>query len=289
MSFLEHIASCNTFRAEGYRPLLLGTTRIGWMRHDNAAVLRRFPDIFAVTERDVALVAGGGFEALSAAIDRVIEALLAEGCIDKWRHEDFAVRPRWGEAPLFKLDRGAVAFFGIRSYGVHLNGVRRDGTGRNDGALKLWIGRRAADKKVAPNKLDNMVAGGIGHGHGLVETLIKEAGEEAALPPALVAHAVPVGALTYRMATELGMREDVLFVFDLDIPADFTPRNTDGEIAEFQLMPARDIIARVRESDDFKFNVNLVIIDFALRNGLITPDDEPDYVAIVTGLRQPLD
>jgi hypothetical protein len=81
----------------------------------------------------------------------------------------------------------------------------------------------------------------------------------------------------------------VLFVFDLDIPADFTPRNTDGEIAEFQLMPARDIVARVRESDDFKFNVNLVIIDFALRNGLITPDDEPDYVAIVTGLRQPLD
>jgi 8-oxo-dGTP pyrophosphatase MutT (NUDIX family) len=283
MSFLDHIAACNTYRAEGFRPLLLGTTRIGWVRHDNAAVLQRFPAIFTVSERAVALTAGGGFDALSEAVDGVIEALVAEGRVDKWRHEDFAVVPRWGQAPLFKLDRGAVGFFGIRSYGVHVNGIRRDAE-----ALRLWIGRRAGDKKVAPDKLDNLVAGGIGYGHGLIETLVKEAAEEAALPQALAARALPVGALTYRMATTAGMREDVLFVFDLDVPADFTPRNTDGEIAEFHLLPAREVVARVRAGDDFKFNVNLVIIDFALRHGLITPD-EPDYVAIVTGLRQKLD
>src|SRR5438270_2804390 len=172
MSFLDHIATCNTYRAEDYRPLRLGATRIGWVRHDNAAMLQRFPEVFAVSEREVALIAGGGFAGLSAAVDGVIETLVAEGRIDKWRHEDFAVRPRWGEAPLFKLDRGGGGFFGIRSYGVHINGVRRDGD-----AVNLWIGRRAADKKVAPNKLDNMVAGGIGYGHGLVETMIKEAGE----------------------------------------------------------------------------------------------------------------
>lgn len=288
MSFLDHIATCNTYRAEDFRPLLLGATRIGWVRHDNAAVLQRFPAVFAVSERDVALVAGGGFDALSQAVDEVIETLVAEGRIDKWRHEDFAVAPRWGQKPLFKLDRGAVGFFGIRSYGIHINGMRRDAIGGGNGALELWIGRRAGDKKVAPNKLDNMVAGGIGHGHGLVETLIKEAAEEADVAPDLAARAVPVGALTYRMATTVGMREDVLFVFDLDVPADFIPRNTDGEIAEFNLMPAREVVARVRDSNEFKFNVNLVIIDFALRHGLITAD-EPDYLAIVTGLRQLLD
>jgi hypothetical protein len=53
-------------------------------------------------------------------------------------------------------------------------------------------------------------------------------------------------------------------------------------------MPAREVVARVRETDDFKFNVNLVIIDFAVRNGLLTAD-EPDYLAVVTGLRQQLD
>jgi len=283
MSFVDHIQACNTYRAANFRPLRLGATRIGWVRHDNAAALRRFPAVFAVSEASVALVAGGGFAELSEAVDGVIEALVAEGRIDKWRYEDFAVTPRWGQPPLFKLDRGAVAFFGIRSYGVHVNGVRRDTDG-----LKLWIGRRAADKKVAPDKLDNMVAGGLGHGHTLDETLIKEAAEEAALPRDLATRAVPVGALTYRMATKAGMREDVLFVFDLDLPAEFVPRNTDGEIAEFYLLPASAVISRVRDSDDFKFNVNLVIIDFALRHGLITPD-EPDYLDIVTGLRQPLD
>ncbi len=283
MRFVDHIETCNSYRAADFRPLRLGSTRIGWIRHDNAAALRRFPAVFAVAEDAVALIADGGFVELSAAVDGVIDALVAEGRIDKWRYEDFAVAPRWGQAPLFKLDRGAVAFFGIRSYGVHVNGMRHDADG-----LKLWTGRRAADKRVAPNKLDNMVAGGIAHGHGLVETLIKEAEEEAALPRDLAARAVPVGALTYRMATRSGMREDVLFVFDLELPADFTPRNTDGEIAEFHLLPASAVVSRVRDSDDFKFNVNLVIIDFALRHGLITPD-EPDYLAIVTGLRQQLD
>jgi 8-oxo-dGTP pyrophosphatase MutT (NUDIX family) len=283
MSFLDHIRACNTYRAERFLPLVMGGTRVGWLRHDNAAALRRFPAVFAVSDGAVAIIAGGGFDALSAEIDRVIEALVAEGRIDKWRHEDFAVAPRWGQKPLFKLDRGAIGFFGIRAYGVHLNGLRRDADG-----LTLWIGRRASDKKVAPNKLDNMVAGGIGHGHGLVETLIKEAAEEAAVPRDLIDRAVPVGALFYRMETESGLRDDVLFVFDLEVPADFTPRNTDGEIAEFHAMPAREVVARVRDGDDFKFNVNLVIIDFALRHGLITPD-EPDYLDIVAGLRRPLD
>ena len=283
MSFLDHIRACNTYRAERFLPLVIGGTRIGWLRHDNAAALRRFPAVFAVSEGTVAIIAGGGFDALSSELDRVIEALVAEGRIDKWRYEDFPVAPRWGQEPLFKLDRGAVGFFGIRAYGVHLNGLRRDADGPT-----LWIGRRASDKKVAPNKLDNMVAGGIGHGHGLYETLVKEAAEEAAVPRNLIDRAVPVGALLYRMETKAGLRDDVLFVFDLDVPADFTPRNTDGEIAEFHAMPAREAVACVRDGDDFKFNVNLVIIDFALRHGLITPD-EPDYLDIVAGLRGPLD
>jgi len=283
MSFLDHIRACNTYRAERFLPLIIGGTRIGWVRHDNVETLRRFPAVFAVSGGAVAITAGGGFDALSVEIDRVIEALVAEGRIDKWRHEDFAVVPRWGQQPLFKLDRGAVSFFGVRAYGVHLNGLRRDPAGPT-----LWIGRRASDKRVAPNKLDNMVAGGIGHGHGLVETLVKEAAEEAAVPRDLIDRAVPVGALLYRMETRSGLRDDVLFAFDLEVPADFTPRNIDGEIAEFHAMPAREVLARVRDGDDFKFNVNLVIIDFALRHGLITPD-EPDYLDIVAGLRRAVD
>src|SRR6185437_7011728 len=115
-----------------------------------------------------------------------------------------------------------------------------------------------------PNKLDNLVAGGIGNGHGVRATLVKEADEEAGIPSELIACAVPVGAMTYRMDTEGGIRDDVMFVYDLAVPADFAPRNRDGEIARFELMPVETVLDRIRATDDFKFNVNLVILDFAI-------------------------
>ena len=283
MSLLRHIRSCNAWRAERFVPLWRGEERIGLIRRDNAETLRRFPEVFSVEADGVWLIAAGDFAAVSAAVDSVVERLVSEGRVAKWRNEFFAVAPRWGAAPVLKLDRGAVSYFGVRAYGVHLNGWRRDG-----GALRLWVGRRAADKKVAPDKLDNLVAGGIGHDHGLEATLVKEAAEEASLPAAVVARAMPVGAAAYRMETEQGLRDDVLFLYDLEVPAEFVPVNTDGEIVAFSLMDAAEVLERVRSTDDFKFNVNLVIIDFALRRGLIAPSD-PEYLDLVTGLRRPLD
>jgi 8-oxo-dGTP pyrophosphatase MutT (NUDIX family) len=281
MSLLRHIRRCNEYRPERFLPLLHGDIRIGLVRRGNAESLGHFPKVFAVADDAVRLVAPGGFADLSAAVDGVVERLVADGLVPKWRNEFFAVATRWGAPPLFKLDRGAVAFFGVRAYGVHLNGYRRD----DAGPLQLWVGRRAADKKVSPNKLDNLVAGGIGYGHGLFETLAKEAREEADMPAELIARAVPVGAVSYRMEVEGGARDDVLFVYDIAVPDDFVPRNTDGEIASFHLMTADEIVAGVRDSEDFKFNVNLVIIDFLIRHGAIAPD-HPEYLALVSGLHR---
>jgi len=285
MSLLRHILRCNAHDPADYVPLYRGAVRVGLTRRDNAARLRAFPDVFAVADERVDLIAEGGFDALSEAVDAVLERLVVDGAVPKWRNEFFTVAPRWGAEPLFRVDRGAVPFFGVRGYGVHMNGFRRDGD--SDGRLMLWIGRRAPDKKVAPNRLDNLVAGGIGNGHGVFETLVKEGGEEADLPPALVRRATPVGAVLYRMAVPEGLRDDVLFLYDIELPADVTPRNTDGEIAEFRLFPATDVLRLVRETEEFKFNVNLVIIDFALRHGLVGPDD-PEYLDLVAGLRRPI-
>jgi 8-oxo-dGTP pyrophosphatase MutT (NUDIX family) len=283
MSFADHIRACNNFERERVLPLVAGERRIGWVRHDNAAALARFPRVFAAEPGRVRLAAEGDPGTVSAAVDGVVEALVAENRVPKWRNETFDVMARWGDAPVFRLDRGAVPFFGTRAYGVHLNGWRRI-----DGRLHLWIGRRAADKRVAPDKLDNIVAGGVGNGHGIVSTLYKEAEEEGGIHRELVARAVPVGAVSYRMETPLGIRDDVLFTYDLEIPADFTPRNSDGEIARFDLMPAEEVVERVRRTDDFKFNVNLVILDFAIRHGLIAVDD-PEYLDVASGLHRPLD
>lgn len=283
MPFRDHIRACNNHDPARAVPLLAGDDRVGLLRRDNAEALRRFGNVFAVEQDKVSLLVRGEVAAVSRAVDEVVDALLAENRVPKWRNETFDVAPHWGAPAVFRLDRGAVPFFGTRAYGVHLNGYVRD-----RGELKLWVGRRASDKRVAPDKLDNLVAGGVGNGHGLDATLLKEGEEEAGLPTSLTRRAVPTGAVSYRMETRLGIRDDVLFVYDLELPADFAPRNQDGEIVAFELMPAEAVLERVRTTDDFKFNVNLVILDFAVRHGILRPDD-PEYLEVTTGLHRPLD
>jgi 8-oxo-dGTP pyrophosphatase MutT (NUDIX family) len=283
MSFADHIRACNNYDRARVVPLFAGERRIGWLRRDNAGALARFPRVFAVERERVHLVARGDVDAVSAAVDEVVEALVVENRLPKWRNEIFDVMPRWGEQPIFRLDRGAVAFFGVRAYGVDLNGYRRD-----RGGMHLWVGRRAPDKRLAPNKLDNLVAGGIGNGYGVVATLAKEADEEAGIPASLIERAVPVGAITYLMENDIGIRDSVLFVYDLELPAEFVPQNRDGEVVDFELMRAESVIERIRATDDFKFDVNLVFLDFALRHGLIGVED-PEYLDAASGLHRPLE
>ena len=283
MSFCDHIRTCNNYDSSRVVPLTAGNARIGLLRRDNAEALRRFPDVFTVTERRVELVVRGDITAVSRAVDAVVDALVAERHVPKWRNESFDVAPRWGATPVFRLDRGAVPFFGTRAYGVHLNGYLRRGE-----TLDLWVGRRSPGKQIAPNKLDNLVAGGIGNDYGVRETLLKEGEEEAAISRSLMSRAISAGAVSYRMETRLGIRDDVLFVYDLEMPADFVPENRDGEIVHFEVMPVSAVLERIRTTSDFKFNVNLVILDFALRHGLLSPDD-PEYLDVATSLHRPLD
>jgi isopentenyldiphosphate isomerase len=161
---------------------------------------------------------------------------------------------------------------------VHLNGWRP-----GDDGPDFWIARRAMTKAMAPGKLDNMVAGGLGAGYTARETVLKEAGEEAGIPGALARRAHAAGAIRYRIELPEGMRDEVLFVYDIQLPTDFVPRNTDGEVEDFRVLSARECLRLVRETDQFKYDVNLVLIDFGLRHGLIVPE-EPDYLALLEGL-----
>jgi 8-oxo-dGTP pyrophosphatase MutT (NUDIX family) len=131
-----------------------------------------------------------------------------------------------------------------------------------------------------------MVAGGLPHGLSLEENLVKEAAEEAAVPEQLAQNAVPVGAISYNRITQRGFRRDVLYCYDLEVPDDFVPCNMDGEVEEFMLLPLGEIAEIVRETDDFKLNCNLVVIDFLIRHGWLGPES-PEYLALVTGLRNP--
>jgi isopentenyldiphosphate isomerase len=281
MSYLDRIAECNRWHPERYRPFSVAGTVVGRVRHDFAERLAAFPEVFHVSEAAVILdPALDTVETRSAAVERVMRALAAEGAVPGWRNEVYPVGWRFGAPPFFTMERAAFPAMGLRAFGVHLNGYVREG-----GRLFMWIGRRAYDKHTYPGMLDNTVAGGQPYGLSLIDNLIKECKEEAAIPPELARQAVPVSAITYCAEEDGGLKPDVQFCYDLELPAGFTPHNTDGEIHEFYRWPIEKVAEIVRDTQEFKFNCNLVIIDFLVRHGLIPPD-HPDYLDIVKGLRQ---
>jgi 8-oxo-dGTP pyrophosphatase MutT (NUDIX family) len=131
-----------------------------------------------------------------------------------------------------------------------------------------------------------MIAGGLHHGISLSENLAKECGEEAAIPADLCSQAIPVGYISYRTETPEGFKPDVMYCYDLELPPDFVPQCQDGEVEEFYLWPLEKVAALVRDTDAFKKNCNLVIIDFLIRRGFISPG-HPDYLEIIASLRVP--
>lgn len=281
MSFLDRIRECNEHDLSRFRPLFVGEARVGWVRDDMARLLAPYPEVFAVAaERLTLSPALADFDSRSAAVERVLRALEAAGELPGWRGEDYPVKASWGDPPLLRMERAAVPRLGIRAYGVHMTGYVREG-----GALKMWVARRARNKPTFPGMLDNMVAGGQPIGLSLMDNLVKECGEEAGIPPALARRAVPVGLVSYVKESAEGIKPDVQFCYDLDVPPDFTPKAVDGEIESFELWPIERVMEIVSQTAEFKFNCNLVVIDFLVRHGCIPPED-PDYLEIVRGLRQ---
>ena len=254
--FLRHIRACNNAVLPGARiEFRLGAIPVGWVKPALAAVLAEFPAI-VVTADAVTLTVPADLPAIASAV-----ASRGHG---RHRGEVFDVRAMPGGAVLSTIDRGALPAFGIMAEGIHVNGLVR-----RPGGLHVWVAKRAADKALDPGKLDHIVAGGIPAGMTPLATLVKEAAEEAAIPAALAATARLVGTVSYAMDRTEGLRRDVLHCYDLDLPEDFVPAPTDGEVESFSLWPIRRVLETVRDTEDFKFNVNLVLINLFTREGLL--------------------
>lgn len=280
MSYLDHIKACNQWNPDNFVPFLVDGQCMGWIKHEFVQLLYQWPDCFVCSGGQVELHPGlQGFENRNLALENVLEQLVVAGAIPHIYGEKYPVMAEFGQPAACLIDRAAAPFFGIRAYGQHINGYVC-----SEDTIELWIGLRASDRNVFPNRLDNMVAGGLPYGIGLKENLAKECGEEAGIPAELAARARPVGAISYCCETERGLKPDTLFCYDLQLPSDFVPRCTDGEVAGFYRWPASKVAEIVRETGRFKPNCNLVIIDFLIRHGLFKPEDA-GYLTILARLK----
>ena len=279
--YLRHVQDCNTWNPRHFYDFRIEGQRVGRLKQPMQEALKQWPELFHVTEQEAILVEEiRGFDRRSEVLGQVTAKLVEDGVISHRHGEPYPVTATVRDQAYATIDRAAAPYFGVRAYGQHMNGFVRDGQG-----IKLWVARRSADRRNYPDRLDNLVAGGLPQNLGLQENLLKECWEEASIPPDLARRAIPVGALTYCRETSVGLKPDTLYCYDLELPMDFTPVNSDGEVAEFYLMPVQEVAEIVRASDEFKLNCNLVIIDFLMRHGILAPE-HPEYLELAQGLHE---
>ncbi|MCF7520640.1 DUF4743 domain-containing protein [Neisseria sp. ZJ106] len=187
------------------------------------------------------------------------------GLLKGWRNECFDVFDTEGK-PLFVLERAAFRPLGLQSHAVHVNGLACA-----DEQWQFWIGRRSPYKAVAPDKLDNLVGGGITAGESALEALVRESQEEAGLPSDLFCHAETVSRLHSVRSVPRGLHDEILHVFDVVLPPGFEPENQDGEVASFSLFTVADLTAAMHK-DLLMDDSLLVTLDAFRRFGLLLPD-----------------
>jgi len=281
MSFLDHIKRCNNADLSQFEPWFIGSQRAGFLHRDFAPVVAAQTDLFRrrgkVWHLDPALDTP---RKRTGAVGAFLLALREQGHFTGlWRDEPYPVTWEFTLSPWMAMERAVVPWFGVRAFGPHMTGYVR----RKDG-LHIWVPRRSYVKPTFPGQLDNTVAGGQPVDIGLHDNLIKECAEEASIPRALAQHAKAVSFISYLNQSGPQLKPDLMTCFDLELPGDFTPHANDGEVHSFELWPVRRVLETVRDTTDFKYNCNLVLIDFFVRHGLLSADD-PQFVAIVSGLR----
>lgn len=208
--------------------------------------------------------------------------------LDGWRDELY---PVFGpdRQLLFSMERSASPLFGIVTYGVHMTAYIE-----SDQGIKVWVPRRAPTKQTYPGMMDNTVAGGLTTGEKPFECLVRESMEEASLPCEVVQHARACGTMTYfhlrdgRAGGEIGLcQPECQYVYDLVLPDDVIPKPGDDEAVDFRLFSLDEVKAALA-AGQFKPNCAMLLVEFFVRHGILTPENEPDYLEIVSRVHRRL-
>ncbi|KAK5165274.1 uncharacterized protein LTR77_009372 [Saxophila tyrrhenica] len=250
--------------------------------------------------RSLTLTAGSNEAERSQAIEATTKAMRETdhfAVLKGWRDELYPVYGPNGEL-LFSIERAASALFGIVTYGVHMSAYtygKREGAEGEKKEMRIWVPRRAATKQTYGGMLDNTVAGGIATGESAFESLVREAQEEASLPEDVVRRdAKAVGTVTYfhirdqRAGGETRLLQpECQYVYDLELAEDVVPKPSDDEVAGFELKNVEEVKQALKDGE-FKPNCAMVLLDFFVRHGILTPD-EPGYIEMVSRLHRRLE
>lgn len=266
---------------KAYRRFEIDGRQVGLIRPEVFHELVKFPEVFNTKNPDYVTFVGDikTLEDRTTAMESFLMRVKKEEkfkTLNGWRNETYDVKIDYSSQTLFKMDRSATCLFGIKNYGVTINGYVQ----HPDMGLCLWLQKRSKTKSRWPGVWDALVGGGVTSGKNILQTLRQEAAEEASIPPGYHENILSAGTIACRYESDEGIFPNTAFVFDLRLPLDFTPKNSDGEVEYFRLVSVKECLDII-ERGEFKQPNVLVVIDFLIRHSVITPYSNPDYISIV--------
>ena len=76
-------------------------------------------------------------------------------------------------------------------------------------------------------------------------------------------------SFSFFFQSERGINPQTQFVFDLELPTNYVPSNNDGEVDEFRLVPAPEVLEKICDPQ-MKTTSCAVTLDFLIRRGILT-------------------
>ncbi|KAF1316489.1 Rna-binding protein, partial [Globisporangium splendens] len=258
----------------------------GYVRKSRLERVRAFREVFEVTESHVLMNPDVcNVDERSHAFLEVASALRSEGMFPTWQDEMYATKTSYGAHTLFHYNRGVGAYFGLSQFATHLNGFVRNA--KNRSVSHLWIAKRSMHKKKWPGQFDTIVGGGLPANISALDNMVKESEEEASLSPSWTSsQLVSTGSIGYVLDERSGLQNNMMFIYDLELPESMEPVNRDGEVESFELWSIQDVLeALADEPERFKPDICLVLLDFCVRHGIFTPDNFSTYHELQLALR----
>ncbi len=192
---------------------------------------------------------------VTISLKRVAMALHEAGLTGAWRNEQLGVPDQNGHRK-GTVERAAVRPLGITTLAVHLVGQTPDD--------RFWVQQRALKKSDDPGLWDTLVGGMVSSTDTVATALAREILEEAGLQMADLRDVRYGGELvTSRPSSEgrgAGYISEHIEWYCCTVPDGVVPINQDGEVAQFRLMDAEQLL-RALQRNEFTIAAALVFAD----------------------------
>lgn len=218
------------------QPLWFGDTKVGWVNPETCLTLLTQAETFTLQDDGLHWPLPAGRAAATVAWQQVETVLRRHGLVGAARRELLEVQYSTDESArrLGAVDRAVVRRLGITTLAVHLVAY--------DPMDAIWVAQRALDKTTDPGLWDTLVSGLRVSGETTAQALQRESAEEAGLDAHHLSTHQWIDSVRLGRPLAEGYQDEWQEIFEVTLPAGFTPCNQDGEVVSIRKVSRRHVL-----------------------------------------------